>query len=172
MSLPTSDAQSSGFLPQHPQQPQHSQQPQAAPHSTIAPVAGYPVYPTSNSSRNPAPMNTPRVPSSPFSGTPFPSPSPSPSRPVSTAEHAHQIAQERAVGFASSSWDLATGGLKTLTAKRQLPPLPDRRLSEKLPEPADADGLRSYAFLLVVLTCIVLMLLSAGVVLWIIMFQP
>ena len=108
-------------------------------------------------------MDTPRLPSSPF---------PSPSRPVSAAEHAQQIEQERAVSFASSSWDLATGGLKTLTAKRQLPPLPERRLSEKLPEPADADGSRNFAFLLVVLTCIILMLLSAGVVLWIILFQP
>ncbi len=77
---------------------------------------------------------------------------------------------ERAIDFASSSWDLATGGLKTLTAKRQLPPLPDRRLSEKLPEPADSQ--RNYAFLLVVLACIVLMLFSAGIVLWIIIFQP
>lgn len=91
--------------------------------------------------------------------------------PEPMAEHAHQIVHERAIDFASSSWDLATGGLKTLTAKRQLPPLLDRRLSEKLPEPADTDIPRSYAFLLVVLACLVLMLVSAGVVLWI-MSQP
>ena len=90
---------------------------------------------------------------------------------MSPEEHADRIVHERAIDFASSSWDLATGGLKTLTAKRQLPPLPDRRLSEKLPEPTDMDIPRSYAFLLVVLACLILMLISAGIVLWI-MFQP
>jgi hypothetical protein len=91
--------------------------------------------------------------------------------PNSTAGLADQIAHERAIDFASQSWDLATGGLKTLTAKRQLPPLPDRHLSEKLPEPGDADMPRSYTFILVVLACLVLMLLSGGVVLFI-MLQP
>ena len=164
VSLPTSDAQSSGFLPQRPHHPQ------AAPHSTAAAVSGHAAYPASVSHSPHAPVDTPRIPSSPFTGTPFPPPSPSSFRP--TAERTDQIAHERAIDFASSSWDLATGGLKTLTAKRQLPPLPDRRLSEKLPEPAEADGPRNYAFLLVVLACIVLMLFSAGIVLWIIMFQP
>lgn len=93
---------------------------------------------------------------------------------MSMAEHTDQIAHERAIDFASSSWDLATGGLKTLTAKRQLPPFSDRRLSEKLSEPAhaaDVDIPRSVTFMLVVLACFVLMLISAGVVLWI-MVQP
>ncbi len=89
------------------------------------------------------------------------------------AECGDQIAHERALDFVSSSWDLATGGLKTLTAKRQLPPLPDRLLNEKLSEPDMADTVtpRSFIFLLVVLACLVLMLVSAAVVLWI-MFQP
>jgi hypothetical protein len=179
VSLPSSDAQSSGFLPQHPQHPQHPQNPQqrpqhvqAVPHSMAVPVAaspGSPAYPANFT--NPAPVNTPRLPSSPLPGKPFPAPSPSPSSSMPMAERADQIARERAIDFASQSWDLATGGLKTLTAKRQLPPLPDRRLSEKLSEPADADISRSYTFMLVVLACLVLMLFSAGVVLWI-MVQP
>jgi len=171
VSLPTSDAQSSGFLPQHPQRLQRSQQVQAAPHSMAVPVAGSPTSPANLN--NPALVNTPRLPSSPLPGTPFlaPSPSPSPSSSIPMAERADQIAHERAIDFASQSWDLATGGLKTLTAKRQLPPLPDRRLGEKLPESASADASRSYAFMLVVLACLVLMLFSAGVVLWI-MVQP
>jgi hypothetical protein len=160
VSLPTSDAQSSGFLPQRPRHPQ------AAPHSTAAAVPGHAAYPASVPHSPHAPVDTPRIPSSPFTGTPFPPPSSS----WPAVEHADQIVHERAIDFASSSWDLATGGLKTLTAKRQLPPLPDRRLSEKLPEPADSQ--RNYAFLLVVLACIVLMLFSAGIVLWIIIFQP
>lgn len=65
----------------------------------------------------------------------------------------------------SHPWDLATGGFKTLTAKRELPPLQQRRgPATPLPEIAPA---RSYMFLLVILACIVVMLISAGVVLFI-----
>ena len=79
-------------------------------------------------------------------------------------------AQDRALDFASRSWDLATGGLKTLTAKRELPSLLERRPTEKLF--ADPTGVpRSYAFLLIIMVCLVLMLISGGVVLFV-MLQP
>lgn len=64
----------------------------------------------------------------------------------------------------SHSWDLATGGFKTLTAKRELPPPQQRRgQATPLPEPTPP---RSYMFLLVILACIIVMLLSGGVVLF------
>ena len=88
-----------------------------------------------------------------------------------SAGFSDQIAQERAIDFASHSWDLATGGLKTLTAKRELPPLPDRMLSGKLQESVDAEPSHSYAFILVILACVLLMLVSGGVVLFV-MLQP
>lgn len=65
----------------------------------------------------------------------------------------------------SHPWDLATGGFKTLTAKRTLPPPQQRRgPASPLPEPASS---RSYMFLLVIIACIVAMLISGGVVLFI-----
>lgn len=77
---------------------------------------------------------------------------------------------DRTIDFATHSWDLATGGLKTLTAKRELPSLFERRPTEKLS--LDTAGLpRSYTFLLIVLVCLVLMLISVGVVLFV-MLQP
>lgn len=76
------------------------------------------------------------------------------------------------MNFASHSWDLATGGLKTLTAKRELPPLSDRMLSGKLQEePVDNGPSYSYTFLLILLACAVLLLISGGVVLYV-MLQP
>lgn len=63
----------------------------------------------------------------------------------------------------SHSWDLATGGLKTLTAKRELPPRQQRRGNAPPPELAPT---RSYMFLLVILACVVVMLISGGVVLF------
>jgi hypothetical protein len=69
-----------------------------------------------------------------------------------------------AVDF-SLSWDLATGGLKTLTAKRELPLRQQRRVPDAPPpEPAPV---RSYLFLLVLLACLIVMLMSGGVVLFI-----
>ena len=77
---------------------------------------------------------------------------------------------ERTIDFATHSWDLATGGLKTLTAKRELPSLLERRPTGKLSP--DTTGLpRSYTFVLIVLICLVLMLISGGVVLFV-MLQP
>lgn len=64
----------------------------------------------------------------------------------------------------SHSWDLATGGLKTLTAKRELPPRQERRIAPV--PPSELHSTRSYMFLLVILACILVMLISGGVVLF------
>jgi hypothetical protein len=78
-------------------------------------------------------------------------------------EHKH------AIDFATHSWDLATGGLKTLTAKRELPTRPDRRAKgAAVNEQAVA---RSYTFALIILICVLLMLIGGGVVLFV-MLQP
>ena len=103
--------------------------------------------------------------------TPVPSSLPSTSlRPLaSESESSSTIARKRATEFATHSWDLATGGLKTLTAKRELPPRLERRTTKQL---SDAPATpRSYMFPLVILACIVIMLISGGVVLFM-MLQP
>ena len=103
--------------------------------------------------------------------SPVPSSLPSTSlRPLaSESESSSTIARKRATEFATHSWDLATGGLKTLTAKRELPPRLERRTTKQL---SDAPATpRSYMFPLVILACIVIMLISGGVVL-LMMFQP
>ena len=103
--------------------------------------------------------------------SPVPSSLPSTSlRPLaSESESSSTIARKRATEFATHSWDLATGGLKTLTAKRELPPRLERRTSKQL---SDAPATpRSYMFPLVILACIVIMLISGGVVL-LMMLQP
>ncbi len=103
--------------------------------------------------------------------SPVPSSLPSTSlRPLaSESESSSTIARKRATEFATHSWDLATGGLKTLTAKRELPPRLERRTTKQL---SDAPATpRSYMFPLVILACIVIMLISGGVVL-LMMLQP
>ena len=103
--------------------------------------------------------------------SPVPSSLPSTSlRPLaSKSESSSTNARKRATEFATHSWDLATGGLKTLTAKRELPPRLERRTSKQL---SDAPATpRSYMFPLVILACIVIMLISGGVVLFM-MLQP
>ena len=80
-----------------------------------------------------------------------------------------EIGHDRANDFTAHSWDLATGGLKALTAKRELPPRLDRRPSGSLPEITPAP--RNYTFALVLLACFVVMLISGGVVLFV-MIQP
>jgi hypothetical protein len=88
---------------------------------------------------------------------------------TSDTETSSTIARERATDFATHSWDLASGGLKTLTAKRELPPRLERRATNKL---SDAPVMpRSYMFALVILACIVIMLISGGIVLFM-MLQP
>jgi len=103
--------------------------------------------------------------------SPVPSSLPSTSlRPLASAsESSSTNARKRATEFATHSWDLATGGLKTLTAKRELPPRLERRTTKQL---SDAPATpRSYMFPLVILACIVIMLISGGVVLFM-MLQP
>jgi hypothetical protein len=85
------------------------------------------------------------------------------------AETPELQARRRAVDFAGNSWDLATGGLKTLTAKRELPPRQERRLNDV--SASEAPAQRSYAFALVILVCVVVMLVSGGIVL-LVMLQP
>lgn len=76
---------------------------------------------------------------------------------------------EHAIDFATSSWDLATGGLKTLTAKRELPLRPDRRSTGVVPDILATS--RSYMFVLVILLCVLLMLIGGGIILFV-MLQP
>jgi hypothetical protein len=88
---------------------------------------------------------------------------------ASETEISSMIARERATDFATHSWDLATGGLKTLTAKRELPPRLERRATNQLSDAPITP--RSYMFPLVILACIVIMLISGGIVLFM-MLQP
>lgn len=106
---------------------------------------------------------TPAPPLTPIRPTP-------PSPDLSNAGPSRDMDYERTIDIATHSWDLATGGLKTLTAKREVPYLYERRPTEKLP-PNTTGVPRSYAFLLIVLVCLVLMLISGGVVLFV-MLQP
>ncbi len=75
---------------------------------------------------------------------------------------------EHAFDFATHSLDLATGGLKTLTAKRELPTRPDRRTHDTT---ADFASARSFTFVLVILMCAILMLIGGCIVLFV-MLQP
>ena len=105
----------------------------------------------------------------PDSSVPSPVTSP-PSNPfASKTESSTKIAHEGAMNFASQSWDLATGGLKTLTAKRELPSRLERRATERTSPMSVAP--RGYMFPLVILTCLVIMLISGGIVLFM-MVQP
>jgi len=87
------------------------------------------------------------------------------SAPFSETDLAHSASRVRTSASADFSqfWDLATGGLKTLTAKRELPPRQTRAQAALQPTPNAAP---SYMFLLVILACIVVMLVSGGVVLF------
>lgn len=97
-------------------------------------------------------------------------PSPSSSAPLeSLAPSSDKAAHDYAIDFATHSWDLATGGLKTLTAKRELPTRSDRRTTGHISDTTPMT--RSYAFMLAILVCIVLMLIGVGVVLFV-MLQP
>ena len=94
---------------------------------------------------------------------------PSPELSGSATEVSEIDAHRRVTDFAGNSWDLATGGLKTMTAKRQLPLRLERRASEKPPDMAAAQ--RSLAFALVILACVIVMLACGGIVLFV-MLQP
>jgi hypothetical protein len=110
----------------------------------------------------PAPLATP------FSSAP-PGPRPFPGPVVPSTALPDKRAHEHALDFATHSWDLATGGLKTLTAKRELPRRIERRVMETMPDPAPSS--RSYALTLAILVSIVLMLIGGGVILFV-MLQP
>lgn len=112
-------------------------------------------------------LPTHSMPISPSSSSPS---SPSFSTPFgSAADSAENAEHQHAIDFATHSWDLATGGLKTLTAKRELPTRPDRRtVGIKIDDRAVS---RSYTFALVILACVLLMLIGGGVVLFV-MLQP
>ena len=116
-------------------------------------------YPTHSNPINPS-----------LPSTSVPSPFASPIDPLaSETESSTKIAHERAMDFATHSWDLATGGLKTLTAKRELPPRLERRTAEHTTH-APVTPRRSM-FPLVILACIVIMLISGGIVLFMLV-QP
>ncbi len=97
--------------------------------------------------------------------------SPAPLTPPSfvMADKSGKTDHEHALDLATRSWDLATGGLKVLTAKRELPVRPDRRSPDAMPDIVATS--RSYLFALVVLVCVVLMLIGGGIVL-LVMLQP
>jgi hypothetical protein len=81
-----------------------------------------------------------------------------------------QVVHEHAIDFATHSWDLATGGLKTLTAKRELlPARSERRMKDSMQDVPAAP--RSYMSALIILSCVLLMLIGVGVVLFV-MLQP
>lgn len=92
-----------------------------------------------------------------------------PSAPAPAARPSDKFAPERGLDVTAHSWDLATGGLKTLTAKREFPPLLDRRSPEKALNNLATP--RSYTFPLVILACVLVMLISGGIVLLMIL-QP
>jgi hypothetical protein len=100
-------------------------------------------------------------------GISLPSTPPLPSASVlrSETDSAYSASRVRASVAAdfSHSWDLATGGLKTLTAKRELPPRQTRAQTTSTPALASA---RSYTFWLVILACVLVMLISGGVVMF------
>jgi hypothetical protein len=110
----------------------------------------------------------PDAPATPFlpPQTAFPE---TPSFPAFKDGSSSKTDHEHAIDFATSSWDLATGGLKTLTAKRELPLRPDRRSTGVVPDILATS--RSYMFALVILVCVLLMLIGGGIVLFV-MLQP
>ncbi len=109
--------------------------------------------------------------------TPIPAyPPPSSSSPasMSIAGRSGKISSDdnerHAADFAVSSWDLATGSLRALTAKREVPYLSERRPSGNLPTMVTPPP-RSYLFTVVILACLIVMLISGGVVLFL-LTQP
>jgi hypothetical protein len=72
---------------------------------------------------------------------------------------------EHVLDFATHSWDLATGGLKTLTAKRELPMRPERPPLEIVPDMLAPS--RGYMLALVLLACLLLMLIGGGLILFV-----
>lgn len=99
------------------------------------------------------------------------SPSFAPSNPplVAAPTSSQPAHHEHALDFATHSWDLATGGLKTLTAKQELPLRSERRPSGVVPDMLATS--RSYMFVLVIVGSMLLMLIGICIVLFV-MLQP
>jgi hypothetical protein len=122
-------------------------------------------------SQQPRSTSTPTPHSKPTSPLYPPRPS-TPSTPpafIPTTEAPNRIVRTDSSQSARSSWDLPDDGLKTLTAKRELLPRPERRPASMPPGMATAP--RSYVFILVILVCIIVMLISGGIVFFLIL-QP
>jgi len=94
-----------------------------------------------------------------------------PLTPVPGVAQPESLAYEHAIDFATHSWDLKTGGLKTLTAKRELPTRLDRRSAEVSQDLRESSSTRSYMFAMIVLVCVIFMLIGGGVILFVIL-QP
>jgi hypothetical protein len=109
------------------------------------------------------PSSFPQTPLQSHSMSTTPSPLHPSTPPMSAAGASYGMKRrEHALDFATHSFDLATGGLKTLTAKRELPSRSDRRAPDVA---ADVATSHSYLFALVILSCVVLMLIGGGIVL-------
>ncbi len=141
--MSTPDAQPSSFLPRRLQAAPPSSLP-SSPDSSVA-------YPT------PPPITPPLASLSMRPKTPTPD--------VAQVEHEH------AIDFATQSWDLKTGGMKTLTAKREFPTRLDRRSAEVLQDLGESPSTRSYTLAVIVLVCVIFMLIGGGVILFVIL-QP
>jgi hypothetical protein len=82
-------------------------------------------------------------------------------------EQSENTSFEHAIDFATHSWDLATGGLKTLTAKREFPTRLDRRSSEVSQDTSEVVSTRNYVFAMIVLICVIFMLIGGGIILFV-----
>lgn len=142
MTLPTSDAQSASSLSHLPYRPQRSNSPthSISDNSFSSHQSPQTMSQTSSSSSSSGARGA-----------------------TSSARHEH------ALDFATHSWDLATGGLKTLTAKRELPTRADRRISGTVPDAVLPS--RGYLLALVILACVVLMLIGSGIVLFVMLLS-
>jgi len=81
------------------------------------------------------------------------------------------MSYEHAIDFATHSWDLATGGLKTLTAKREFPTRLDRRSTELSQDLGESSSTRGYMLAMIVLVCVIFMLIGGGVILFVMLQQ-
>jgi hypothetical protein len=83
----------------------------------------------------------------------------------STSSSGDLMDREHTLDFATHSWDLATGGLKTLTAKRELAFHSERRIAESIPD-FTASLTRTYTVALIVMACVVILLIAGGILLF------
>ncbi len=149
--MSTPDDKTSRLLPRRPQiiSPTYSTPPMVSETPTAAPHPAAPVTPQPLT-RPVQPMYAPNA---------------------TNAEYPESASYENAIDFATHSWDLATGGLKTLTAKREFPTRLDRRSAETAQETYESSSTRNYMFAMIVLVCVIIMLIGGGIVLFV-MLQP